>query len=235
MWTYKQYRDGFVTLRDSLNRCPGASFLRRHALTVVLACCLVILAPEYATSQRNDILEVKALKTEIKSRFSLSGTDLSRIEPLIDQESRKLIKMYVRFNGDEPEYSPRVWDQVIEDRSGFALSLGSALSKRQREALRSARSRMEKKVLRYLVDDYLNFLAQVLELSDFQSNEVADLLDSECTKKSMLVTARLGDVPRLQKELEYQTDVTELGLKKILTADQWREYVKLREGSLLTA
>jgi hypothetical protein len=52
----------------------------------------VLFLPHVASSQRTDILEVKALKSEISNRFSLSERDLVRIEPLIDQEGRKLIK-----------------------------------------------------------------------------------------------------------------------------------------------
>jgi hypothetical protein len=193
--------------------------------------CLMLLLPMCALAQRTDILEVKALKTEIRTRFSLSERDLVRIEPWIDQEGKKLIRMYVRFSGEEAEYSPRVWDQVIEDRSSFESSLLPSFSKRQKEAVRSARSRMEKKVLRYLVDDYLNMLAQVLDLSDFQSSETADLLEADSSKKTQLIALRLNDVPRLQKELEYVTETTELSLKKILTADQWRLFLQLKENS----
>lgn len=196
-----------------------------------ILCCLVLFLPAAAFSQRNDILEVKALKSEIRSLFSLSDRDLVRIEPLIDQEGRKLIKMYVRFTGEEAEYSSRVWDQVIEDRSTFEMSLATTLSRRQKVAVRSARVRMEKKVLGYLVDDYLNLLAQVLDLSDFQSNEVAELYESDWTKKTQLIALRLGDVPRLQKELEYVSETTELSLKRILTSEQWRMFCQLRENS----
>jgi hypothetical protein len=203
----------------------------RFAFSIIALCCLVLLVPRDASSQRTDILEVKALKTDIRNRFSLSERDLVRIEPWIDQEGKKLIRMYVRFSGDEAEYSSRVWDQVIEDRSSFELSLAPTLSKRQKEAVRSARSRMEKKVLRYLVDDYLNLLVQLLDLSDFQSSETADLLESDTTKKTQLIALRLSDVPRLQKELDYVTQTTELGLKRILTADQWRMFLQLKENS----
>jgi len=90
---------------------------------------------------------------------------------------------------------------------------------------------MEKKVLRYLVDDYLNLLGQLLDLSDFQSSEIADLMDSDSTKKTQLIALRLGDVPRLQKELDYVTQTTELSLKRILTSDQWRMFLQLKENS----
>ena len=222
MWTLKKYKIGFPT-----NSAIFAQFL----FSCATLCCMVLFLPQHASSQRNDILEVKALKSEIRTRYSLSESDLVRIEPLIDQEGRKLIKMYIRFSGDEPEYSSRVWDQVIEDRITFDSSLATTLSKRQREAVRSARYRMEKKVLGYLVDDYMNLLVQLLDLNDFQSSEISTLLDSDCTKKMQSIALRLGDVPNLQKELEYLSETTERNFKRIMTPEQWRMYGKLKENS----
>jgi hypothetical protein len=231
MWTLKQYKNKFATLHSNNYSQALTLLFARFAYSAVALCCLMLLFPQDASSQRTDILEVKALKSEIRTRFSLSERDLVRIEPWIDQEGKKLIRMYVRFSGDEAEYSSRVWDQVIEDRASFELSLAPTLSRRQKEAVRSARSRMEKKVLRYLVDDYLNLLGQLLDLSDFQSSEIADLMDSDSTKKTQLIALRLGDVPHLQKELEYVTQTTELSLKRILTSDQWRMFLQLKENS----
>jgi hypothetical protein len=232
MWTLKQFKNGFAAIHSTDDsRTALAPQIARIAFSLAVSCCLVLFLTQDALSQRSDILEVKALKSEIRSLFSLSDNDLVRIEPLIDQEGRKLVKMYVRFSGEKAEYSSRVWDQVIEDRSTFDLSLANSLSRRQKVAVKSARARMEKKVLGYLVDDYLNLLAQLLELSEFQSNEIANLYESDTTKKSQLIALRIGDVPRLQKELEYVSETTELSLKRILTADQWRMFSQLKENS----
>jgi len=231
MWTFKQYKNWFPTIRSTDNLRALKFLFARIVFSLASLCCLVLFLPQIASSQRSDILEVKALKSEIRSRFSLSDYDLVRIEPLIDQEGRKLIKIYVRFSGDEPEYSSRVWDQVIEDRISFELSLAPTLSKRQKEAVRSARYRMEKKVLAYLVDDYMNLLVQTLELSDFQSSEMSELFASDCTKKTQLISLRLSDIPRLQKELEFASEMTEISMKRIMTVEQWRMYRQLKENS----
>ena len=228
MCTLKQYKNEIGSTdrsQSSLRKVPAHILFSLAAL-----CCLMLSFPSNAISQRGDILEVKALKSEIRTRFSLSERELIKIEPLIDQEGRKLIRMYVRFSSEEPEYSPRVWDQVIEDRTSFDLSLAPTLSRRQKDAVRSARYRMEKKVLKYLVDDYMNLLVQLLDLNDFQSNEMSELFESDCTKKTQLITLRIADVPRLQRELEYVSETTEASLKRLLTADQWRMYSKLKEN-----
>ena len=231
MGTLKEYKNRFSTTRPADASRTSASLLAHVVFFLAVSCSLLLCMPHSTFSQRNDLLEVKALKSEIRSLFSLNDNDLVRIGPLIDQEGRKLVKMYVRFSGEDPEYSSRVWDQVIEDRSTFEQSLVNTLSRRQKVALKSARARMEKKVLGYLVDDYLNLLVQILDLSDFQSTEIADLFDSDFTKKTQLIALRLGDVPRLQKELEYVSDTTEQSLKRILTADQWRMFCQLKENS----
>ena len=233
MWTFEQYKKGFV-ITPTKDPRRLQSFFAHAAFSCVVWCGILIFLPVLAPAQRNDILEVKALKTEIRARYSLTERELLKIEPLIDQEGRKLIKMYARFSGgDEAEYSSRVWDQIIEDRSSFESTLSAALSKRQREAVRSARSRMEKRVLGYLVDDYLSLLTQALELSDLQSNEMIDLFDSDTTKKLQLIALRLGDVPNLQKALENVTESTERSVKGILTADQWRMYCQMKENAAL--
>ena len=211
------------------------SILPHLFLSFILVFSFVLLTPQNVSCQRDDILEVKALKKEIRTRFSLTERELLRIEPLIDQEGRKLVKMYVRFTGDEPEYSSRVWDQVIEDRTSFEISLASTLTRKQKDAVRSARFRMEKKVLQYLVDDYMNLLIQLLDLSDFQTSSLSALFESDCTKKTQLVTVRLIDIPRLQKEIEHVSDTTETSLRRILTADQWRMFCKFRESGTLVA
>ena len=90
---------------------------------------------------------------------------------------------------------------------------------------------MEKKVLGSLIGDYINLLVQVLDLSDFQSSEMSELFASDCTKKTQLISLRLADVPRLQKELDFVSEVTEITLKRIMTVDQWRMYGKLKENS----
>src|SRR4030095_7295121 len=202
---------------------------------IAIACFLILVLPEDAASQRVDILEIKTIKNDVRSQFSLSSRDLVRIEPIIDQESRKLIKMYARFSGDEPEYSSRVWDQIIEDRSNFEVNMGFGLSRKQKDALRSARAQMEKKVLGFLVDEYTSLLAQLLELSQFQSNDVVYLFEVECEKKRRLVDERLGDVRHLQIAIEKVSVATEASLKQILTADQWREFCKMKEGDALIA
>src|SRR5436190_8458535 len=171
MWTFEKIRNRFATVRTTDDSRALTSLFAPCVFSMLALWCLLIFLPQPVFSQRTDILEVKVLKNEIRNRYSLSERELLKIEPLIDQEGRKLIKMYVRFSGDEAEYSSRVWDQVIEDRSSFEQSLAPTLSKRQKEAVRSARSRMEKKVLGYLVDDYLNLLVQLLDLNDFQSSE----------------------------------------------------------------
>src|SRR5688572_10277688 len=86
------------------------------ALLVVV---VLLAAPRPGLSQNHNMFEVKKLKVEIKNRFHLTVRDLKTIEPIIDNENRKFMKIYARFSGDEPEYSIRVWRQLVDDRLGF--------------------------------------------------------------------------------------------------------------------
>src|SRR5690242_16128752 len=105
MWNSKQYKNEFSTTCSTGISSTLASVPFSISVLLVAFLFFLLSMPPTASAQRNDILEVKAVKSEIRTRFSLSERDLVRIEPWIDQEGRKLIKMYVRFNGDEPEYS----------------------------------------------------------------------------------------------------------------------------------
>ncbi len=203
--------------------------------TLVLMHVLIFGLGQAATAQRNDLFDVKKITNDVKSRFNLSSRDVKAIQPVIDSENKKVFKIYTRFSGDEPEYSPRVWRQIVEDRMGFESGLGADLTSKQREAVRSARSRMEKRVVDYLVYDYVNYLSQLLELTEFEFNDVNDVFQSESETKRRLITPHIQSPARLQKEIDKVTDETEKKLRRILSPDQWRDYLEFTSSFKLIA
>jgi hypothetical protein len=185
--------------------------------------------PQTAYFQNANLFEVKNLTSDIKHRFHLSPRDVKAIERLIDKENRSIVKIYARFSGSEPEYSTRLWRLVIDDRLAFESGIEPALTKVQKGALRSARARMESRLLEYLVRDYVGFLSQLLELDDLESDDVADLYNADVAKRCRLLVTHSSNPAMLQKEMENLTHETERKLRKILSEEHWKYYRELTE------
>jgi len=214
--------------------CYRSGSLFSVVAAIVLALGVFVI-PMAAQSQRNELFDTQRITSDIKRRFHLSSSDVKQIEPVIAQENKKVAKIYVRFCGDEPEYSSRVWRQIVDDRMSFESSLSSSLTIKQKEALRSARAKMEKRIVDYLVVDYVTFLSQLLELSDFEFSDVNDIFESESEKKRRLITDHLGNPGLLAREIERVTDETEFRLKSVLSPEQWRQYNELESTQDLVA
>jgi len=214
--------------------CYRSGSLFSVVAAIVLALGVFVI-PMAAQSQRNELFDTQRITSDIKRRFHLSSSDVKQIEPVIAQENKKVAKIYVRFCGDEPEYSSRVWRQIVDDRMSFESSLSSSLTMKQKEALRSARAKMEKRIVDYLVVDYVTFLSQLLELSDFEFSDVNDIFESESEKKRRLITDHLGNPGLLAREIERVTDETEFRLKSVLSPEQWRQYNELESTQDLVA
>jgi hypothetical protein len=215
--------------------CGELRPLRWISLAIIVSVGILVV-PARAQSQRNELFDTQRITTDIKRRFHLSSREVKQIEPVIAQENKKVAKIYVRFCGDEPEYSPRVWRQVVDDRMSFESTLGGAvLTVKQKEAVRSARAKMEKRILDYLIVDYVTFLSQFLELTEFEYNDVNTIFESESEKKRHLVIDHLDNPALLAKEIDRVSDETEFRLRSVLTPDQWRQYKELENTQDLVA
>ncbi len=196
---------------------------------------LLLVLPETVHLQRNDPFAIRDITLDIRKQFNLSVSELKTIKPLIDQESRNVVRVYSRFSGDQPEYSNRVWMQIVEGRQQFEFGIQGDLTSRQRHALRAVRSHLEARILDDLLQDYMHFLGDFLELGEFEYKDVDRLLQAECQRKRWLVSSYLTNPPRLQQELGAVTDETDRGLRAILSDVQWRYYLELVDPAKLVA
>jgi hypothetical protein len=87
-----------------------------------------------------------------------------------------VVSIYVRFGGAEPEYSPMLWREIVERRLDFETRVKNKLTKRQKAALRTARTELEQRILSYLVEDYISFLARFFELNSLEFEEIGKFL-----------------------------------------------------------
>jgi hypothetical protein len=199
---------------------PRSSFLIRASFLILI----LFLLPRESYPQRNEVFGVTNLINDVKKRFKLSALDVKSIKPLINEENKNVLQIYVRFSGDEPEYSRRVWREMIERRRDFEAGIRPDLTKRQRAALRAARTGMERRILNYLVDDYVSFLARFLDLNEWEFEDVQDLFESESKRTYQVMTDYLSDPGLLQMEIERITEETDSRMQKILTGEKWRDY-----------
>ena len=91
-------------------------------------------------------------------------------------------------------------------------------------------------MLSILVEDYVEFLAELLELEDWQFDEVSNAFDWDRKQKQAAVNRNLADLPALYRELAGLSIQTEWSLRQILTSEQFKELKsKLEKGIPLTA
>ncbi len=172
---------------------------------------------------------------DVKSQFKLNRGDVLRLGPMIENENFDVLMIYVRFGGDEPEYSRAIWCDVILRRTEFEGRLDPKLTNTQRSALRSARTALERRVLEFLIQDYLFFVSNVLQLDGLELEAIEHLFNKEIERKHKLVFNNLKRNSFLQAELEKANLETESWLAKILTPEQLRIYrsISLQEDNLI--
>lgn len=208
---------------------------RMLMLSAILTLSFSALSGAVYTQSKDD-LDFSRVMKEVKERFNLSSGDVKSISPLLSRENRGVVAIYARFSEGEPEYSNRVWQEVIARRCEFLSRPPTDLTKRQWAALRAARSRVEERIVDYLVEDYFDFLAQYLELGKWELMDVQDLFESDKSKKLRLLDlANIHDVSALRKQVENISEETESKLQKLLTEEQRRSYRSLTESLIPTA
>ena len=206
--------------------------LRLTSGSFLLVLFFLILFQSVA-AQKNGMFEVTRITRDVSSRFSLNRRDAKTIEPLIKEENFRTVELYSRFGGEEAEYSSRVWRQLVDDRLRFESKITTGLTMKQVKAIRSARARLEERLLRYLVEDYLAFLSEVLSFSDFEYNDVAKLFESDAHKKLLLISAHISEPAVIIKELDRVSRETDAALRKSMSSEQWNGFRKLTDGQEL--
>lgn len=204
-------------------------------LWAVVGLLVLLFLPQASSAQSKEDFGVNELISTVKKRFDLSSRDVKSIRPLVNQENRNVLEIYARFSGDEPEYSERVWQEIMVRRSAFESDIDRNLTGRQKSALRAARTAMEQRILNYLVQDFVGFLGAFLDLSDWEFSDVKKVFELENERKYQLIAAHLSHPARLKTEMEKVSRETERRLRQLLSPDQWRDYLSLMESPRLTA
>jgi len=208
-----------------------------HRVTrkAVLLIFVLLVLQQTSYFQDREFTSASQLLNEMRRSYGLNARDIKRLTPLVDNERLNVLRIYTWFSGDEPEYSHRVWQRMIAQRQDFEASIATDLTRAQSTALRGARSRVESQMLKLLVQDYVLYLSQSLELDIGQLDNVAFVFETENRQLYASFTRHLSDPSLLSDEMEKIEAKTQEQLRGILNTYQWRDYRSLFESDELVA
>ena len=181
-----------------------------------------------AHAQSSEWSSSATLESRLKRAYKLTSNDLQRIRPLINRESESVAQTYGRYSGDR--YRPSflsLWDAIRANRWDFEAGLPADLTARQKNALRAARTEFESRSLNLWLEDYLEFLADVLDFDRIQMSCTLTIFGIETEKRLRLIVNETEKSVRMNDEWQLITNVREEELKKILDLDQIRAYLSL--------
>ena len=215
-----------------VRQCHGRSKLFKYNTYTVLLVALLLLGANSANSQGPDILGVRGLMPRLKKTYKLTTADVASLAPLIRQENVEMLILYLRFSKDPPEYSDRVWMQIIELRGRSDTNWATGLTGRHRSALVAASRVLERRMLTILVEDYVDFMAENLDLDDWQFDEVTKAFVWDRKQRQAAVNKNIANLPVLHREFAAIAAQTEWSLGRIMTPEQLKELRLMAEKGI---
>lgn len=181
-----------------------------------------------AHAQSSEWSNSPTLESRLKRAYKLTSSDLQRIRPLISRESENVAQMYGRYSAERYRQSfLSLWDGIRANRWEFEAGLPADLTARQKNALRAARTEFESRSVNLWLEDYVEFLADVLDFDRLQMNCSMTIFGIETEKRLRLIVKETEKSVRMTTEWDSITNVREEELKKILDIDQLRAYLSL--------
>lgn len=223
---------GKINNRESKENCLTdfrAEYYVKHLLSLsgISTLLLILLFAANAYPQDSGFFNVRSIIRDVQSQFKLKKSEIRGLKPLIVRENEDVVRIYSRFSREGLGFSSPLWEEVIKRRLEFESRLSGRLTDRQRSAMRAARTALEARVLSFLVDDYVFFLGDFLELNGLELEGVQVVFQSEFRKKHILIADRISRSDSFQTELEKISEETERNLKMILSPEQFRDYRSL--------
>jgi hypothetical protein len=208
---------------------------RRESAVRILVVLIVLLVvqPVLLYAQSTEFFNVNTIINDVQKQFKLNSKELHSLKPLVVQENEDVIQIYLRFSLKEPEYLSEIWQVLINRRVDFETRLKAKLTKRQKAALRAARTTLEERILGFLADDYAMFLGDSLELDELELEAVQLVISAEYESKHELIVKYVSRPDFLQTQLEKNDAESESKLKMIFSPRQFRDYQLLSETKKL--
>jgi hypothetical protein len=218
------------TVRCFPNRpmgCFGTSphSTNRTKTIVLLIVLLVLLSHSTKKSFSQDTSQffgVETIVRDVKTRFKLSRSEVRDLIPSIKEENQNVILIYNHYSPDEPGSLPALWRDVIDFRIDFEARVRPAFTKRQKAALRQARTELERRILNLAFQDCVGFLGEFLDLGRLEFEGVERVLSFDFKRKHQAILKHLSNTSLLETEIKKVNDDTEQMLGRILSSRQMR-------------
>jgi len=204
-----------------------AKFGTRANWAAVCLILLVIAGLAAAFGQDEEIFDTRTLETQLKWQYRLSPSEVRLLHPLIARENQHLVMAFFRFSAERSDDFMSLWDEVRISRGDFESSVDPALSRRQKQALRSVRTRIESRVLDLWTDDYIAVLDVQLELDQVQQSCIRRIFHDERSSRHRLIISEAQNAVRKDAEWQALLDQRERSLRELLDSDQMLEYLQM--------
>jgi hypothetical protein len=172
------------------------------------------------------------LEKRLSSRFKLSHKEMKTLRPLIRSDNKNVVLLYGNSSDDERSIYMSLWEKIRQSRYDFESSLDVRLNERERAALKMARTEFETRILNYWLEDYLEFLANVLELDNIQLSMVRVVFENERSRRHRLIVKAGTHLSKIESDWEQLARDREGELFRTLDSDQLRVYRSLSEWDM---
>lgn len=213
-------------------RCSFCDAIFKQSLLpskLIIILFILLIIPTAAKSQDYSVFNLRNIIKAVKVKYNLSVKDINLLLPLIKQENFEILAIYLRLDVSQNGYSETLWDNIITRRYEFETRIKGKFTKHQESILQAVRGEMEAQILSLLVESYISFLGDYLELDHFQLEGIGDLLNGDYKRKHQLIIRKSSNVPLLQNEIEKINRQTESGIEKIISPAQLRLYLMLSD------
>jgi hypothetical protein len=206
---------------------------RSHKFYRVICWNIVLLGavfglglPCTASAQVEKLLDTATVESSIEHRFRLSDKDMKALRPMIRRESEIMVLILGRFEDRADDYLG-LWNKVRISRREFESEPRNSLSRRQQQALRAVRADFEIIVLDQWREDYVQQIADLLELDSIQSELFAKVFELEQHERLRLLTSKLLNNREVDSKWRELTNQREKSVERILDPMQLRDYLLL--------
>src|SRR5215203_1633465 len=157
------------------------------ASKLIIILFILLIIPTPANSQDYSVFNFRTIIKAVKVKYKLTVKDIDLLLPLIKQENFEILAIYSRFDVSQNGFSETLWYDITARRCEFETRIKGKFTKRQESVLQAVRKEMEAQILNLLVESYISFLGDYLELEHFQFESIGNLLYDEYKRKHRLV------------------------------------------------
>src|SRR5215203_2600825 len=201
-------------------------FYKEARRAAVAALCMLAFSvlPVSAAAQADGAFETATVESHLRNKFGLTARDMAVIRPMLRRENADLIMLLSGHEDGGSTSYLSLWNSILAKRSDFETGRLSGLTHRQKRALRYGRFEFESRILDVWMSDYVQGLAQMLELDSVQVFYIERVFNIEQTQRLRLWFASPTASVSLDPKWEKLTAIRDECIVRILSPAQLRDY-----------